>query len=194
MFRILKWYFIVPHLHQGADHPFGFAVGLRSGDAGEFLFYIVLYAGQAKGMPRIAPVFHTVVRISAFNGIRTAIYNVVQQKLSRTGYGTIRQNGCIKFPGKVVNRNKQIIAWVGYFLVLQQRKAFGVEMYHFALIGLVVALCLLLELLFDCALDFGQALHAVFGLLEAVVDAFLRYQQLYSCGFQNAVMVTLLTI
>ena len=57
----------MPHLHQGADHPFGFAVGLRSGDAGEFLFDIVLDAGQAKGMSCIASVFHTVVGISAMN-------------------------------------------------------------------------------------------------------------------------------
>lgn len=74
----MKWYFIVPHLHQGADHPFGFAVGLRSGDTGEFLFYVVLDAGRTEGMPRIAPIFHTVVGISTFNGIRTAIDHVMQ--------------------------------------------------------------------------------------------------------------------
>lgn len=161
----------MPHLHQGGDDPFGFAVGLWPDCAGELLCYMVLYAGNSEGMTRIAPVFHPVVGISTFNGIRRAVNHVAQQKLGGTGCGTVRQNGLIPFAGTVVNRNKQVISRVACFLVLQQGQAFGIEMHHFAGIGFVVVLGFF-ELLFYFPFGFGQKLYALFGLLKAVVGVF----------------------
>ena len=50
MFRTVKRLFLMPHLHQGADNPLRFAVGLRTGNPGKLLTNPVLITGYTESM------------------------------------------------------------------------------------------------------------------------------------------------
>jgi hypothetical protein len=50
IFPVLKCLLLVPHLHDGTDHAFGFAVGLRSIDSRELLTNAQLGSGFHKSV------------------------------------------------------------------------------------------------------------------------------------------------
>ena len=76
----VKLLFIMPHFHNRPYHSFSFAVGLRTGRTGKFLIDTVFKTGNAKCMVGCAFVLAAVVRIDAFNQIRTGFDNVVIEK------------------------------------------------------------------------------------------------------------------
>lgn len=87
--RIVKCLLTVPHLQQRPNHTFRFAVGLRTRNTGKLLHDVVASAGSAKRVGCIAFVLHSVVRVRAFDSVRTAVNHVVQQELGGTGSRTV---------------------------------------------------------------------------------------------------------
>ena len=81
MLRTVKRLFIMPPLHQGADNPLRFAVGLRTGNPGKLLTNPVLITGYSKSMVGRAFVFRTVVGVNALDQVWAGINQVFGQKL-----------------------------------------------------------------------------------------------------------------
>ena len=81
MFRTVKRLFLMPHLHQGADNPLRFAVGLRTGNPGKLLTNPVLITGYTESMVGRAFVFRTVVGVNALDQVWAGINQVFGQKL-----------------------------------------------------------------------------------------------------------------
>ena len=61
---VFKLGLVMPHLHQGADSAFSFAVGLGSIDLSEFLADAVHFAGFNESMTVNAFIFFAIIRIS----------------------------------------------------------------------------------------------------------------------------------
>ena len=118
---------IVPHLHDGANHSLGFAVGLRAIDTRKFLSDAKSLTGLNKLMVLI----------------RTLI-NELGEKSRRAMLCAIRKNRRVQLPGEVVYRYKQVLPTLCLIFTFQYRQALGVKVHKLAGVGLVVAssLCL----------------------------------------------------
>ena len=84
-------------------------------------------------------------------------------------------------------QRSQVISFAGGFLPFEQRQSFGIDVHHFAGIGLVVAFGLLFEFFLNTAFYLGQTFHSVLCLFETVVGAGLGFEQPTPCGFKCAV-------
>ncbi len=71
MSRIIKEHFLMPHLHNDANNPLCFTVGLWSGNSSKLLPNIVLATCLNKCMSSIALIFFAIVRINVVNLVRT---------------------------------------------------------------------------------------------------------------------------
>ncbi|SDY96923.1 hypothetical protein SAMN05421755_10741, partial [Nitrosomonas sp. Nm33] len=67
---VFKVGLVMPHLHQGADNTFSFAVGLGSIDLSEFLADAVRFADFNKSMTVSAFIFFAIIRISVIDLVR----------------------------------------------------------------------------------------------------------------------------
>ena len=56
-----KAFLIMPHVHQGPNHPLGLAVGLWPVDTGKFLADVMDFTGVDKFVTVRAPVFLAIV-------------------------------------------------------------------------------------------------------------------------------------
>ena len=134
----------VPHRHQGADDPFGLAVGLGAVDLGEFLPDAVGLARLGEGMVVGAFIFFAVVGIGIVDLVRTLCQHLVDQELGGAVLGLVEQDVGVKLTGEVVYGDKQVLPRLGRRLAFEQRQALGVERGEFARIGFIVALGLAL--------------------------------------------------
>ena len=85
--------------------------------------------------------------------------------------------------GGILQRS-QVISFVGGFLPFEQRQSFGIDVHHFAGIGLVVAFGLPFEFFLNTAFYLGQTFHSVLCLFKTVVGAGLGFEQLGPCGLK----------
>ncbi|SDX20751.1 hypothetical protein SAMN05216300_12250, partial [Nitrosomonas oligotropha] len=85
---VFKVNLAVPHIHQGADNPLSFTVGLRTIDAGKLLTDTVLPASFDESVAVSSFKFFTVVRISIVDLVRT-LSNSACEKASCTMLGFI---------------------------------------------------------------------------------------------------------
>lgn len=87
---------LMPHLHQGADHPFRLAIGLRTIDAGKLLADAVLRAGTRKGMVRRAFVLLAVIGIGILDLIGALGNDCLGEKARSAILCLIGQDGGIQ--------------------------------------------------------------------------------------------------
>ncbi|SDY58442.1 hypothetical protein SAMN05421755_103134 [Nitrosomonas sp. Nm33] len=64
---VFKVGLVMPHLYEGADSAFSFAVSLVSIDLGEFLADTVCFAGFNKSMTVSAFIFFAIIRINVID-------------------------------------------------------------------------------------------------------------------------------
>ena len=88
---VFKVNLAVPHIHQGADNPLSFTVGLRTIDAGKLLTDTVLPASFDESVAVSSFKFFAVVRISIVDLVRT-LSNSACEKASCTMLGFIGKN------------------------------------------------------------------------------------------------------
>ena len=79
---VFKVNLAVPHIHQGADNPLSFTVGLRTIDTGKLLTDTVLPASFDESVAVSSFKFRTVIGISAVDLIRTLGNDSVYEKAS----------------------------------------------------------------------------------------------------------------
>lgn len=119
MSRIFEGLLAVPHLHERANDPFGFTVGLRPIDAGKLLVDTVLLAGFDKGMLAVALELLALIGIDVIDLIRTLGDHVLSEKAGGAVLGFIRQDVSIQFPREVIDGHKQVLAGLTGGLSLQ---------------------------------------------------------------------------
>lgn len=184
---ILEFGFHMPHLHQGADDPFGLAIGLRAVDLGELLADAVGFTGFGESVVVSALVFLAVVGIGVIDLVRALRQHVADEELGGAVLGLVGQDAGIKLAGKVVDGDEQVFPGLGWRLAFEQRQALGVKMDEFARIGLVVSLGLAFQAFLDGLLDLGQTLQTILDHLEALVGAVAGGKFLQPCPFQHLV-------
>ena len=102
---VFKVNLAVPHIHQGADNPLSFTVGLRTIDAGKLLTDTVLPASFDESVAVSSFKFFAVVRISIVDLVRT-LSNSACEKASCTMLGFIGKNIGIQLPGEIIDSHK----------------------------------------------------------------------------------------
>ncbi|SDZ05457.1 hypothetical protein SAMN05421755_10954 [Nitrosomonas sp. Nm33] len=110
---VFKVGLVMPHLHQGADNMFSFAVGLGSIDLSEFLADAVRFAGFNESMAVSTFIFFAVIRISIIDLIRALGDNGFGEEPGGAIPGFIGQDGCMEFSGEVINCDKQVFPGLG---------------------------------------------------------------------------------
>ncbi len=95
----------VPHVHQGADNPLSFTVGLRTINTSKLLTDTVLPASLDESMGVSSFKFFAVIRISIVDLVRT-LSNSACEKASCTMLGFIRKNIGIQLPGEIIDGHK----------------------------------------------------------------------------------------
>jgi hypothetical protein len=88
---VFKVNLAVPHIHQCADNPLGFTVGLRTIDTGKLLTDTLLPASFDESVAVSSFKFFAVVRISIVDLVRT-LSNSSDEKASCTMLGFIGKN------------------------------------------------------------------------------------------------------
>ena len=171
---VFKGNLAVPHIHQGADDSFGFAVGLRTIDAGKLLPDTVLPASFAESMAVSSFKFRTVIGISTVDLIRTLGNDSVYEKASCAVLRFIGKDLGIQLSGEVIDGHKQIFARFIGGLPFQQGKPLGIEVNKLARVRLVIALGFTLEAFLDGLLDLDQAFKAILQRLEPLVGTVTR--------------------
>ena len=94
---VFKTEFVVPHVHERADHALGFAVGLRTIDTSKLLTDTVLPASFDKSMIVSSFKFRAVIGITAIDLIRT-LGNSSDEKASGAVLSFIGEDIGIQFP------------------------------------------------------------------------------------------------
>ena len=107
---VFKARLAVPHIHQGADDSFGFAVGLWTMDAGKLLTDTVLLASFYESMAIRSFKFRTVIGISAVDLIGTLGNDSVCEKGGGAVLSFIGENIGIQLPGEIIDGHKQILS------------------------------------------------------------------------------------
>lgn len=87
----LKTFLVMPHIHQGSDHPLDLTVRLRPVDTSKLLADAISLTDLDKLVVIGSSILLTVVRIAVLNLMRAFIHHLLQ-KMGRTVLGSIRQN------------------------------------------------------------------------------------------------------
>ncbi len=177
----------MPHLHEGADDPLGFAVGLWPVNLGEFLADVMRLAGHGKSVDVGTPVLLAVVRVRVFNLVRALRQHVVDEKMAGAVLGLVWQDVGVQFAGEVVDGDEQVFPGRRGRLSLEQWQTLGIEVDEFAGVGFVIAPGGALQLVLDGLLNLGQPFKAVAYRPEALVGTVAGGELLHSGAFQHGV-------